>query len=111
MAFGEHKLGFTLFGLALVMLSVTGIVLGWFGTWGIVLWVLLAVYGFIGHVCLTGHFLLIATIHDRVARLLGLLGNERLDNCELDDRQQVAKGIDQTVEDLKTSSDDNIRFQ
>ena len=64
MAFGEHKLGFTLFGLALVALSATGTILGWLGPWGIILWVLLGIYGLVVYVFLLGHFLLIELICD-----------------------------------------------
>lgn len=36
--------------------------MGWLGPWGYVVWPIVAAYGFVGHVCLTGHFLLFAAI-------------------------------------------------
>ena len=66
--FGQHQLGFTLLGLLLVAVAMMGLAMGWLGPWGYVVWPIVAAYGFVGHVCLTGHFLLFAAIRYLVGK-------------------------------------------
>ena len=56
MAFGGSKIAYSIFGWSLVAISIVGFTLEWVGEFGGVFWVLVGLYGFIGHVCLTGHF-------------------------------------------------------
>ena len=68
MAFGQNKTAYSIFGLSLVAISIAGLVLGWLGPDGRFVWVLIGMYGFIGHVCMTGHFVLFRCVANLVCR-------------------------------------------
>jgi hypothetical protein len=59
--FGQNKIEGTLIGLVFIGIAVAGILNGWLGFWGYLIWIPLITLGLV-FVCFIGHFLVFAPI-------------------------------------------------